>query len=159
MAFKAGDRVVLIGDGWPERMKGQVVRLSEGRRKWVTGSDPAAGYFYDPLTGFEWGVWEDPADEFAAVAFVEPDHLSRTVEGGYGFEGRKIALSVSSGSGGIGFGLSDLAYALGAGEKRPKISAHLSLTPEDAEVLADALREHAAAVRVRQALKNEEVEK
>lgn len=159
MAFKAGDLVVLTGEGWPERLKWKAVRIAKGPREGGTVFNPADGYFYDPLNGFEWGVWEDQADEFGAAAYVEPDHLSRTVEGGYGFEGRKITLSVSSGSGGIGFGLSDLAYALGAGEKRPKISAHLSLTPDDAEVLADALREHAAAVRVRQTLKNEEVEK
>lgn len=76
--------------------------------------------------------------------------FSTQVPGGWGHEGIEYSVGISSGSAGIGFGVSDQVYAITHGKKQ-KTALHLSLTPEDAEKIGQALLYHAAAVRGKQA--------
>lgn len=74
--------------------------------------------------------------------------LRHDVAGGWGHEGIMFSVGVNSGSGGIGFGVSDQFHAITSGTQQTT-SVHLSLTPDDAEKIGQALLDHAAAVRAR----------
>lgn len=76
------------------------------------------------------------------------------VPGGYGHEGVTYTLGINSGSGGIGFGVSDQRDAVMTGREQTT-SLHLSMTPDLAEQTGRALIAHANAVRARIAARGE----
>lgn len=82
------------------------------------------------------------------------ESFTRDVAGGWGHEGIAFTLGVNSGSGGIGFGVSDQRHAVMTGATQTT-SLHLSMTPDDAEAVGRALIAHAEAVRARIAERGE----
>lgn len=70
------------------------------------------------------------------------------VAGGYNHEGVTYSIGINSGSGGIGLGVSDQAHAILNGGPQT-VSLHISLTPDEAEQMGQALVAHAEAVRAR----------
>jgi hypothetical protein len=76
------------------------------------------------------------------------ESLRHDVAGGWGLEGVIFTIGINSGASGIGLGISDRMHAMENGV-RQTVSLGLSLTPDDADTIARALTEHAAAVRER----------
>ena len=85
---------------------------------------------------------------------TEVASFARDVKGGWGHESTIFTLGINSGGGGIGFGVSDQQHAIRTGSPQT-VSAHMSLTPDDAEAIGKALIAHAVAVRARIAARRE----
>jgi hypothetical protein len=79
---------------------------------------------------------------------TEAGSFTRDVKGGWGHESITFTLGINSGSGGIGFGVSDQQHAIRTGSPQT-VSTHMSLTPDDAEAIGRSLIAHAEAVRAR----------